>query len=118
MQTPAVYDLQTEKLAHPDASTFTVGTDADVRTPIAEPWGNRGGIGNIQRLLEDVESRHARVSIEPDGARIVPDAPTATVYIDSHRVEGDGRRLRSGETVVLGRGKSDLWEGYRVQVFF
>ncbi|MFB6095452.1 MAG: FHA domain-containing protein [Halodesulfurarchaeum sp.] len=118
MQTPAVYDLQTEKLAHPDERAFTVGTEADVRTPIAQPWGNRGGIGNIQRLLADVESHHARVSIEPDGARIVPQGRTATVYVDRHRVEDEGRRLRSGETVVLGRGKSDLWEGYRLQLFF
>lgn len=117
MRTPAVYDLQTEKLAFPESSTFSLGTEADVTAPIAEPWGNRGGIDNITRLLDGVDARHATVEIEEEGARIVPNRPTSTIYVESSPVEG-AAPIRNGETVVLGSEKSDLWEGYRVQVFF
>ncbi|MFB6134896.1 MAG: FHA domain-containing protein [Halanaeroarchaeum sp.] len=117
MRTPAVYDLQTEKLAFPTSREFSLGTDADVSTPVAEPWGNRGGTDNIERLLRGVDSRHATVSIEGDAARLVPRERTATIYVRSTEVD-ESTRIRNGETVVLGREKSDLWEGYRVQVFF
>ena len=118
MQKPAVYDLQTEKFAFPSGDRFSIGTAGDVRTPIDRPWGNRGGVENIERLLEAVEAEHATVEIDDDGAYLRPNDPTATIYVDSARVEGEGRRLRTGETIVLGRAKSELWEGYRVQVFF
>lgn len=117
MRTPAVYDLQTEKLAFPESSTFSLGTEADVTAPIAEPWGNRGGIENITRLLDGVDPRHATVSIDGDEAHLVPNHPTATIYVESQTVD-DETTIRNGETVVLGSEKSDLWEGYRVQVFF
>lgn len=117
MRTPAVYDLQTEKLAFPESSTFSLGTEADVTAPIAEPWGNRGGVDNITRLLDGVDARHATVEIDDDVARIVPNRPTSTIYVESNPVDGEAA-IRNGETVVLGSEKSDLWEGYRVQVFF
>lgn len=117
MRTPAVYDLQTEKLAFPSSSEFSLGTDADVSTPVAEPWGNRGGAHNIERLLTGVDSRHATVSIGGDEATVVPREPTSTIYVESAEVD-DRATIRNGETVVLGREKSDLWEGYRVQIFF
>ncbi|MFW6265830.1 MAG: hypothetical protein ACOC2A_03535 [Halanaeroarchaeum sp.] len=117
MRTPAVYDLQTEKLAFPESSTFSLGTEGDVTAPIAEPWGNRGGIDNITRLLDGVDARHATVEIGAEGARIVPNRPTSTIYVESNPVDGTAA-IKNGETVVLGSAKSDLWEGYRVQVFF
>ena len=117
MRTPAVYDLQTEKLAFPESSTFSLGTAADVSAPVAQPWGNRGGVDNIDRLLDGVDAQHATVSIEGDVARVVPTTTTATIYVESTTVE-DETTIRNGETVVLGAEKSDLWEGYRVQVFF
>lgn len=118
MQTPAVYDLQTEKLAFPTGRTVTIGREADVVTPISTPWGNRGGVGNIERLLEGVAPVHAMIEFDDRGARLRPEDETATVWVESAPVEGSGRRIRSGETVVLGREKSALWEGYRMQVFF
>lgn len=117
MRTPAVYDLQTEKLAYPDGDVFSLGTEADVPTPVAEPWGNRGGVDNIARLLDGVEERHATIAIEGDVARVNPNRQTATIYVESKPVE-DEATIRNGETIVLGSEKSDLWEGYRVQVFF
>jgi hypothetical protein len=117
MRTPAVYDLQTEKLAYPDGDVFSLGTEADVPTPVAEPWGNRGGVDNIDRLLDGVDERHATITIEGDVARVHPNRQTATIYVESKPVD-DEATIRNGETVVLGSEKSDLWEGYRVQVFF
>lgn len=118
MQTPAVYDLQTEKLAFPEADRFSIGRSADVNTPISSPWGNRGGVGNITRLLDGVAPEHAVVEFDDAGAVLYPNDRTSTIYVDSTEVDADGRRLRSGETIVLGREKSDLWEGYRLQLFF
>ncbi|MFW5919248.1 MAG: FHA domain-containing protein [Halanaeroarchaeum sp.] len=117
MRTPAVYDLQTEKLAYPEGEVFSLGTDADVAAPVAEPWGNRGGVDNIARLLEGVEKRHATIAVEGDVASVDPDRPTSTIYVESKPIEGE-TTIRNGETIVLGSEKSDLWEGYRVQVFF
>jgi len=120
METPAVYDLQTEKFAYPDGDRFTIGTAGDVAVPIGEPWGNRGGAGNVATLLEDVAGEHVRVTVrgvEEAMARVVPMAETATIYVREQAVGERGRTVESGETIVLGRGKSDLWEGYRVQVF-
>lgn len=118
MRTPAVYDLQTEKLAYPETDAFTIGTAADVSAPVAEPWGNRGGVDNIRSLLADVAPRHATVSIEGDVARVVPNDDTAAIYVESRALEATGASIRNGETIVLGTGKSDLWAGYRLQVFF
>lgn len=117
MRTPAVYDLQTEKLAFPESSAFTLGTAADVSAPIAEPWGNRGGVDNIEALLAGVDAHHARVIVDGDTATLTPERPTATIYVESAPVEGE-TTIKNGETVVLGSEKSDLWEGYRLQVFF
>jgi hypothetical protein len=44
-------------------------------------------------------------------------AETATIYVREQAVGERGRTVESGETIVLGREKSDLWVGYRVQVF-
>ncbi|MFW5919340.1 MAG: hypothetical protein ACOCSF_03985 [Halanaeroarchaeum sp.] len=121
MKTPAVYDLQTEKFAYPEGDRFTIGTNGDVTVPIGDPWGNRGGAGNVATLLEDVAEEHVRVTlrgVEDAGvARVVPMAETATIYVREQAVGERGRAVEAGETIVLGRGKSDLWEGYRVQVF-
>lgn len=117
MRTPAVYDLQTEKIAFPEGTTFSVGTDADVSMPVAEPWGNRGGVDNVDRLLDGVDDRHVTVTVEGDAASLLPHRSTETIYVESSPVEGQ-TRIRNGETVVLGSEKSPLWEGYRVQVYF
>lgn len=117
MRTPAVYDLQTEKLAFPETTSFSVGTDADVAMPVAEPWGNRGGVDNVDRLLDGVDDRHVTVSIDGDRARLIPHRSTATIYVDARPVQGK-TSIRNGATVVLGSAKSPLWEGYRIQVFF
>jgi len=117
MDTPAVYDLQTEKFVSPADDPFTIGTGGDVAVPIGDPWGNRGGSGNIATLLEDVAPAHVRVEVRGDEARVVPLAETATIYVRERAVGADGRRIDAGETVVLGAAKADLWEGYRVQVF-
>jgi antitoxin (DNA-binding transcriptional repressor) of toxin-antitoxin stability system len=120
METPAVYDLQTEKFAEPKDDRFTIGTAGDVAVPIGEPWGNRGGAGNVATLLEGVAGEHVRVTVRGEGdsvARIVPMAETATIYVREQAVGERGRTVESGETIVLGREKSDLWVGYRVQVF-
>jgi hypothetical protein len=119
METPAVYDLQTEKFARPDADRFTIGTGGDVTLPIGDPWGNRGGSGNIATLLEEVTGEHVRVTVRTgeEGAQVVPMAETATIYVHERAVGEGGRAVESGETIVLGRAKSELWEGYRVQVF-
>ncbi|MFB6082502.1 MAG: hypothetical protein ABEJ67_06740 [Halanaeroarchaeum sp.] len=118
MRTPAVYDLQTEKLAYPETASFTIGTAGDVTAPVAEPWGNRGGVDNIDALLAGVEPLHATVAVDGETARVVPERETTTIYVESSPVEGGSATIRNGETLVLGSAKSDLWEGYRVQVFF
>lgn len=120
MKTPAVYDLQTEKLAWPDSAEFTVGSEesAEISLPIGRPWGNRGGSRNIDSLLESVGDVHAKIDISGSSARVVPVHSTDAIYVDSRPVDHEGTLIRTGETVVLGNGKSDLWQGYRVQVFF
>ncbi len=118
MQTPAVYDLQTEKLAFPETDRVSIGTEADVETPISSPRGNRGGVENIRRLLAGVAGEHVVVEFDESGAVLYPADRTATIYVDETEVGESGHRLRSGETVVLGREKSGLWDGYRVQIFF
>jgi hypothetical protein len=119
METPAVYDLQTEKFANPTGESFTIGRDAAISVPIGRPWGNRGGAGNIAALLDGVEDEHVRVEVRSDaeGARVVPRAETAAIYVQERPVSSSGCRVESGETIVLGTGKADLWEGYRLQVF-
>lgn len=118
MRTPAVYDMQTEKLAVPETQRFAIGTAGDVRPPVASPWGNRGGFDNIERLLAGVDPVHATVTVDGDTAMVEAARPTATIYVESTPV-GDGpATIRNGATVVLGTAKSDLWEGYRLQVFF
>lgn len=114
-----MYDLQREKLAYPTGESFTIGRTADVAVRIGRPWGNRGGAGNIATLLEDVEDEHVRVEGRAgvDGVRVVPLAETVTIYVRERPVDRSGRRVESGETIVLGTGKSDLWKGYRLQVF-
>ncbi|MFB6071145.1 MAG: hypothetical protein ABEJ76_08990 [Halanaeroarchaeum sp.] len=118
MRTPAVYDLQTEKLAFPESRAFTLGTAGDVSAPVAEPWGNRGGVENIDRLLDGVDPHHATVSIDGSTATVVPEHRTATIYVESSPIRDGAATIRNGETIVLGSEKSDLWEGYRMQVFF
>jgi len=118
MRTPAVYDLQTEKLAAPEATRFTLGTAGDVRPPVASPWGNRGGVDNIERLLAGVDPVHATVTVEGDTAQVEATRQTSTIYVESTPVTGGPVTIRNGATVVLGNAKSDLWEGYRLQVFF
>jgi hypothetical protein len=117
METPAVYDLQTEKLAFPGRDRFTIGTEGDVSLPVAEPWGNRGGVHNVADLLAGVAAEHAVVEVLADGARVLPQGQTSTIYVAERSVESTGATIANGETIVLGREKSELWDGYRVQVF-
>lgn len=63
-------------------------------------------------------AEHAVVEFDESGARLFPADRTAAIYVEETEVGESGHRLRSGETVVLGREKSDLWDGYRPQIFF
>ncbi|MFB6216198.1 MAG: hypothetical protein ABEJ72_04410 [Candidatus Aenigmatarchaeota archaeon] len=111
-------DVQTERVLElRDVDELSIGSEGDVELPVGSPWSNRGGTDNVQKLLDGVKEEHITLHGRDSMYVMEPHDKVSTVYRFPREVT-DAYELRNGETIVLGDEKSELWEGYRLRVFF